>query len=59
MKKKKVLKWWVEDLLIALFLIGIGFVAADADTMGTFVISKVIAVVLMYPSMKILNKYGR
>ena len=57
--KKKVLKWWVEEILIALFLIGIGFIGADGNSMMAFVISKVIGLLLSYVSFEILYRYGK
>ena len=57
--KKKVLKWWVEEILIAIFLIGIGFIGADSDSMLAFVVSKIIGLLLSYVSFEILYRYGK
>ena len=57
--KKKVLKWWVEEILIAIFLIGIGFIGADSDNMLAFVVSKIIGLLLSYVSFEILYRYGK
>lgn len=57
--KKKVLKWWVEEILIALFLIGIGFIGFDSDSILGFIISKVIGLLISYVSFEILYRYGK
>lgn len=57
--KKKVLKGWVEELLIALLMIGFVFAMSDADSMLAFVVSKFIAIIIMYPSASLLFRYGK
>ena len=57
--KKKVLKWWVEEILIAIFLIGIGFIGFDSDSTLGFIISKIIGLLISYVSFEILYRYGK
>lgn len=57
--KRKVLKPWVEETIFAIFLIGLGFLASNPGSIKAFYISKIIALVLLYPSSKMLLKYGR
>lgn len=57
--KKKVLKWWVEEILIALFLIGIGFIGFDSDSILGFMVSKIIGLLISYVSFEILYRYGK
>ena len=57
--KKKVLKWWVEEILIAIFLMGIGFIGFDSDSILGFIISKVIGLLISYVSFEILYRYGK
>lgn len=57
--KKKVLKGWVEELLIALIMIGVIFAMADADSLLAFVVSKIIAFIILYPSASLLIRYAK
>ena len=57
--KKMRLKSWVEVVLGIIAFMSLAVICGDCDNMMIFVISKVIAVIVLGISFKILNEYGR
>lgn len=59
MKKKLVLKSWVEKLLGVIVILAIMVGASECDNLKLFVISHIVAVVIILLIAMIFLKYGR
>ena len=59
MKKKVILKKWVEYILLSIQFMLILTLGAECDNFIIFALSKVIALLLFYMNHKIIIKYTR
>ena len=59
MKKKVILKKWVEYLILSVQFILILILGAESDNFIILVLSKIIALLILYMNHKILVKYTR
>ena len=59
MKKRIVLKKWVENLLLIIMVLAVLVIASDCISTGVFLISHAIAVVILVGSARVIEKYGR
>ena len=57
MKKKKILKKWVERVLVLMLIFSILILSFDANSTYYFVISKIIGLVMVVAITHILSKY--
>lgn len=57
MKKKKVLKKWVERVLVLMLIFSILILSFDANSTYYFVISKTIGLVMVVAITHVLSKY--
>lgn len=57
MKKKKVLKKWVEYTLVFILVMSILILSFDANSLHYFVLSKVLGLVMVVVITHILSKY--
>ena len=57
MKKKKVLKKWVEYTLVFILVMSILILSFDANSLHYFVLSKVLGLVMVVVIAHILSKY--
>lgn len=57
MKKKKVLKKWVERILVLMLIFSILILSFDANSTYYFVISKIIGLVMVVAITHVLSKY--
>lgn len=57
MKKKKVLKKWIERVLVLMLIFSILILSFDANSTYYFVISKIIGLVMVVVITHILSKY--
>lgn len=57
MKKKKVLKKWVEYTLVFILVMSILILSFDANSTYYFVISKIIGLVMVVAITHVLSKY--
>lgn len=57
MKKKKVLKKWVERVLVLMLIFSILILSFDANSTYYFVISKIIGLVMVVAITHVLSKY--
>ena len=57
MKKKKVLKKWVEYTLVFILVMSILILSFDANSTYYFVISKIISLVMVVAITYVLSKY--
>ena len=58
MEKRYILKSWVQNLLIVVIGVSLMVLGAECDNTATFIISKVVALVIMMLSTKLLNEQG-
>lgn len=59
MKKKVILKKWVEYILLSIQFMLILTLGVECDNFAIFALSKVIALLLFYMNHKIIIKYTR
>lgn len=57
MKKKKVLKKWVERVLVLMLIFSILILSFDANSTYYFVISKIIGLIMIVAITHVLSKY--
>lgn len=57
MKKKKILKKWVERVLVLMLIFSILILSFDANSTYYFVISKIIGLVMVVAITYVLSKY--
>lgn len=57
MKKKKILKKWVERVLVLMLIFSILILSFDANSTYYFVISKIIGLVMVVAITHVLSKY--
>lgn len=57
MKKKKVLKKWVEYTLVFILVMSILVLSFDANSLHYFVLSKVLGLVMVVVNTHVLSKY--
>ncbi len=57
--KKRVLKGWIENLLIIVNVLAFAVMISEVKNTWVFIISKVIAIAIMCINSIILEKYGR
>lgn len=57
MKKKKVLKKWVEYTLVFILVMSILILSFDANSTYYFVISKIISLIMIVAITHVLSKY--
>ena len=57
MKKKKVLKKWVEYTLVFILVMSILVLSFDANSLHYFVLSKVLGLVMVVDITHVLSKY--
>lgn len=57
MKKKKILKKWVEYTLVFILVMSILILSFDANSLRYFVLSKVLGLVMVVTITHILSKY--
>lgn len=57
MKKKLILKKWVEYFIISIQFIMILILGADCNDLNTFILSKIFALLIFYLNHIILMKY--
>ena len=59
MKKRLVLKKWVENIILVIMALALVIVSGECDKMSTFIITHAIALIIFVASAFIINKYGR
>lgn len=59
MKKRLVLKKWVENIILVIMALALAIVSGECDKMSTFIITHVIALIIFAGSSAVLIKYGR
>lgn len=57
MKKKKILKKWVERVLVLMLIFSILILSFDANSTYYFVISKIIGLIMIVAITYVLSKY--
>lgn len=59
MKKRLVLKKWVENIVLVIIALALIIIGSECDKMSAFLITHTIALIIFVASAFIINRYGR
>lgn len=59
MKKRLVLKKWVENIILVIMALALIIIGSECDKMSAFLITHAIALIIFVASAFIINRYGR
>lgn len=59
MKKRLVLKKWVENIILVIMALAFIVITSECDKISTLIITHAIALIIFAGSSAVLSKYGR